>query len=48
MHFMRVNVSFYDAVNMIHDVISTANLFPYTAKFTFDSVIDNKSQQMKR
>ena len=25
-------------VNMIHDVITTSNLFPYTAKFMFDSV----------
>ena len=33
MHFLRVNVTFYDAVNMIHDVIKTANTFPYTAKF---------------
>ena len=25
--FLRVNVTFHDAVNMIHDVISTANPF---------------------
>ena len=25
----RLNVTFYDAVNMIHDVITTANPFPY-------------------
>ena len=31
MHFVRVNVTFYDAVNIIHDVITKANLFPYTA-----------------
>ena len=42
MHFLRVNVTFYDAVNMIHDVILTANLFPYTAKFMFDGVRNNK------
>ena len=36
MHFLRVNVTFYDAVNMIrdvimiHDVIRTAKPFPYT------------------
>ena len=48
MHFLRVNVTFYDAVNMIHDVISTANLFPYSAKFTFDGVRNNKTQQMRR
>ena len=35
MHFLRVNVTFYDAVNMIHDVIRTLNPFPYTAKFMF-------------
>ena len=35
MHFLRVNATFYDAVNMIHDVISTANPFPDTAKFMF-------------
>ena len=33
MHFLRVNVTFYDAVNMIHNVITTANQIPYTAKF---------------
>ena len=46
--FLRVNATFYDAVNMIHDVITTANLFPYTDKFTFDCVRNNKTQQMKR
>ena len=30
MHFLRVNVTFYEAVNVIHDVISRANPFPYT------------------
>ena len=38
MHFLRVNVAFYDVVNMIHDVITTRNLFPYTAKFMFVGV----------
>ena len=33
-----VNVTFYDAVNIIHDVITTRNPFPYTAKFTFVGV----------
>ena len=28
MHFLWVNVTFYDAVNMIHDVITTLNPFP--------------------
>ena len=36
--FLRVNVTFFDAVNMIHDVITTANPFPYTAKFMFVGV----------
>ena len=47
MHFLRVNVRFYDAVNMILDVILTANLFPYTAKVTFDGVGNNKTQQIR-
>ena len=32
-HFLRVNITCYDAVNMIHDVITTHNPFPCTAKF---------------
>ena len=48
MHFLRVNVTFYDAVNMSHHVITTANLSPYTTKFMFDCVRDDKTQQMKR
>ena len=32
MHFLRVNVIFYDAVNMIHDVITRANPFPYSLR----------------
>ena len=47
-HFQRVNVTFNDAVNMIHDVITTANLVSYTAKFMFDSVRNNNTQQMRR
>ena len=47
MHFLQVNVTFYDAVNMIHDVITTANPFPYTAKFKFVSVTNNKTQQIR-
>ena len=35
MHFLWVNVMFDDAVNMIHDVITTANQFPDTARFMF-------------
>ena len=42
--FLRVNVTFYDVVNMIHDVITAANSFTYTAKFMFVGV----TQQMRR
>ena len=48
MHFLRVNVTLYDAVSMIHDVITTANPFPYTAKFMFVSVRNDKTQQIRR
>ena len=47
MHFLRVNVTFYDAVNIIHDVIITADLFPYTAKFLFVGVRNIKTQQIR-
>ena len=33
-----------DTVNMIHDVITTANLFPYTAKSMFVGVGHNTTQ----
>ena len=46
--FWLVNVTFYDAVNITHDVITTPNLFPYTAKFIFVGVRNNKSQQLRR
>ena len=48
MHFLQVNITFYEVVNMIHDVIRTANPFPYTAKFIFVSVRNNKTQQIRR
>ena len=48
MHILRVNVTFYDAVNIIHDVISTRNPFPYTAKFMFVGVRNNETQQIRR
>ena len=48
MHFLRVNVTFYDAVNVIHDVITTANPFSYIAKFLFVGVRSNQTQQSKR
>ena len=37
-HFLRVNVTFSVAVNVVHDVITTANLSPYTAQFMFVGV----------
>ena len=45
--FLGVNVTFYDAVNVIHDVITTADAIPYSAKFMFDSVRNNKTQQTR-
>ena len=48
MHILRVNVTFYDVVNIIHDVIRTANPFPYTAKFMFVGVRNNETQQIRR
>ena len=42
MHFLRVNVMLYDAVNVIHDVITRANPFPYTAKFIYVGIRNNK------
>ena len=46
MHLQRVNITHYDAVNMIHDVITTANPFPYTAKMMFVVVRNNKSKHI--
>ena len=46
--FQLVKVMFYDAVNMVHAVISTAYPFAYTAKFMFVGVRNNKSQQIRR
>ena len=48
MLFLRVNVTFYDTVNIIHDVITTPNAFPYTAKFMFVGVRNNETQQIRR
>ena len=48
MHFLRVNVTFYDAVSMIHDVIRTAKPFPDTDKFMFVAFENNKTQQVRR
>ena len=46
-HFLRVNVVFYEAVNIIHDAISTANPFPDTANFMIVGVRHNKTQQVR-
>ena len=48
LHFLRVKVTFYDAVSMIHDVITTANPFLYIAKFILVGVRNNKTQQIRR
>ena len=48
MRFLQVNVAFYDAVNMIPDVITTANPFSDTAKLMFVCVRNNKTQQVRR
>ena len=50
MHFLRVNVTLYDAVKVVHDVITTANQIPYTAKFmfVFSEVEIKKTQQIRR
>ena len=45
MYFLRVNVTFYDAVNIIYDVIRTANPFPYTTKLMFVGVRNNKTHK---
>ena len=44
MHFLQVNVTFYDVVNVIHDVITTTNPIPHTAKFMFVGVRNNITQ----
>ena len=43
MHFLLVNVTVYDAVNMIHDFITTPYTFPYTAKLMLVGVRNNKN-----
>ena len=47
MHFLRINAAFYNAVNMIQYVITTANPFPYTANFMFIGVRNSTSQMFK-
>ena len=48
MHFLRVNVTSYDAVNMIHDVVRTANPFPYTAKLSVLEIIKLSKSDIER
>ena len=48
MHFLRVNMTFYDAVSIVHDIITTANPFPCSAKFMYAGDRNNKTQQIKR
>ena len=45
MHFLQVNARFHEAVNVIHDVITTADPIPYTAKFMFGGVRYNKHSE---
>ena len=45
--FSAGNVTFYDAVFVIHDVIITPKPIPYTAKCMFVGVRNNKTQQIR-
>ena len=40
--------AFYDAINIIHDVIIIPYPYSYTAKFVFIGVRINKDQQIRR
>ena len=42
------SVTFYDAVIMIHDIITTPDPFPDTAKFIFVGVRNNKTKKIRR
>ena len=46
--FLEHECTFYDTVNMIHDFITTAKPFPYSAKFMFFGVKTNRTQQIRR
>ena len=48
MYFLRVNVTFDDAVNMIPDFITRADPFPYTPECMFVGVRNNETQQIRR
>ena len=41
-HFLRVNITFM-TVNVIRDIITTADLIPYAARFMLDGVRNNKT-----
>ena len=45
--FLAGKRQFYDAVNMIHYVITTRDPFPYTAKFMFVGVRHIETQQIR-
>ena len=45
--FYAVNIMFNVVVSMIHDVIRSANPFPYAAKFMFVGVRNYKTQQIR-
>ena len=47
MNFLQVNITFYDAVNIMHHVIITRNPYPYTDKFVFLDVTFDKDQQIR-
>ena len=46
--FSAGKITFYDAVNVIHDVIITANPCPYTAKSILVSVRNSKTHEIRR
>ena len=47
MHFLQVNITFYDAVSVIHDVTTTANQIPYTYEFMLVGSRSNKTRQIR-
>ena len=47
MNFLRVNVTFYDVVIIVYDVIFTCNLYPYTATVGFVDVTSKNDQQVR-
>ena len=47
MNFLWVTVTFYEAVNIIHDVIFTAKPYPHTATLMFVGVRGEKDQQIR-